>query len=74
MSQDYNPNSIDATLAKILANQEKHGETLVRIETQAAKTNGRVDALEHDKWYVRGVTATIGLLAPGAWEWFKTRQ
>ena len=73
MNSEFNPNSIDATLAKILANQCSHGEKLDRIETQATKTNGRVTELERDKWYVRGATATMALLAPGAWKWFESR-
>lgn len=71
MSADFNPNSIDATLAKILANQEQHGEKLDRIEAKHTITADKVQRLEQDKWYVRGVTATVGLLAPGAWELLK---
>jgi len=74
MSADFNPQSLDATLAKILANQDHHTETLGEIRAQAAKTNGRVTELERDKWYVRGVTAGLAVLAPGAWEWFRAKS
>ncbi len=71
---DFNPNSTDAMLARILANQEEHGKILHETREQALKTNGRVTELEREKWYVRGVTATIALFAGAAWELFKTKH
>jgi hypothetical protein len=69
---DFNPNSQDAILAKILANQEEHGRLIRETHAQAIKTNGRVTALEQEKWYVRGVTAVVAVFAGGAWEYWKT--
>lgn len=69
----FDPNSSDAMFAKILQRLDTQDQTLARIETGVVKTNGRVTALERDKWYQRGVTATIGLLAGGAWEWFRSK-
>ncbi len=70
---DFNPNSTDAVLAKILANQEEHGRILLETRDQVRNTNGRVNDLEKEKWYVRGVTASIAVLAGAAWEAFKLR-
>lgn len=70
---DFNPNSTDAVLAKILANQEEHGKLLSKVHEQAMRTNGRVTELEREKWYVRGVTATIALVAGAAWELVKSK-
>lgn len=55
--EDFNPNSLNATLARIIAAQEAHGnemrqcfsetrEELRVIKEQAFKTNGRVNLLE----------------------------
>lgn len=71
---DFNPNSTDAVLAKILANQEEHGRILLETRDQVMKTNGRVNDLEKEKWYVRGVTASIAVLAGAAWEAFKLKR
>jgi len=62
---DYNEKSIDAVLSKILTNQD--------IKAEQQKTNGRVTALEREKWYNRGALATMAVLAPGAWEWVKIK-
>lgn len=70
---DFNPNSQDAMLARIIANQEEHGRMLKEVRDQAVKTNGRVTALEQEKWFVRGVTASIGLISGAAWEAVKHR-
>jgi SepF-like predicted cell division protein (DUF552 family) len=71
MNEDYNPNSIDAVLARIEANQKDHTETLNEIRDEAKKTNGRVTALEQDKWHTRGVTAAVSVLAVAVWEYWK---
>ena len=71
---DFNPNSTDAVLAKILANQEEHGRILLETRDQVMKTSGRVNDLEKEKWYVRGVTASIAVLAGAAWEAFKLKR
>jgi hypothetical protein len=71
---DYNPHSIDAVLARIEENQKAHGAKLDTIAEQAMKTNGRVNDLEREKWYVRGVTATLAILASAAWEAIKLKS
>jgi len=70
---DYNEKSIDAVLSKILTNQEGHTRFLQDIKAEQQKTNGRVTALEREKWYNRGALATMAVLAPGAWEWVKIK-
>jgi len=46
MPPEFNPHSIDATLATML-NEIKHiRDTVERVEEQTTKTNGRVSVLE----------------------------
>ena len=45
-SDDYHSNSIDATLSRILANQDECGRKQDAILVQVVKTNGRVTKLE----------------------------
>lgn len=71
---DFNPNSTDAMLARILANQEENGKILRETRDQVLRTNGRVNDLEREKWYVRGVTATIAVFAGAAWELLKAKS
>jgi SepF-like predicted cell division protein (DUF552 family) len=71
MNEDYNPNSIDAVLARIEANQKEHTAILKETRDEAKKTNGRVTSLEQDKWYTRGVTAAVSVLAVAVWEYWK---
>ena len=65
---DFNPNSTDAMLAKILANQEEHGHILKDNLEQILRTKDRVVELEKEKWYVRGITASIAIFAGGLWQ------
>lgn len=75
MPDEYNPNSVTATLARLIERQEamkdllieranRHDETLARIEEQATKTNGRVTRLERErditKAKVAGIAVTLG--------------
>jgi len=71
--EDYNPNSIDATLSKIIQRLDSQDTVLARIDAGVTKTNGRVNSLENDKWYQRGFTAAIGATAAVAVEWVKSR-
>ncbi len=72
-AEDYNPNSIDATLSKIIQRLDQQDTVLARIDMGVTKTNGRVTTLEQDKWYQRGFTAAIGATAAVAVEWVKSR-
>jgi hypothetical protein len=70
---DFNPNSTDAILSRILQRMEAQDMTLGRIESAVHKTNGRVNALERDRWYQRGIAAAIAVTAGCAWEYVKGR-
>lgn len=70
---DFNPNSTDAMLARILANQEEHGHILKENREQIIRTKERVTELEKEKWYVRGVTACVAVFAGGAWEMVRSK-
>lgn len=68
---DFNPNSSDAVLARILQRMDAQDGALARIEAGVNKTNGRVSALERDRWYQRGIVAAIGVAAGAAWDMFR---
>jgi hypothetical protein len=59
MSDDYNPNSSDSMFARVLQRMDAQDRMLEEIRAQVTKTNGRVNVLEHDKWYQRGIIAAI---------------
>jgi len=46
MSDDYNPQSVDAMLSRILQRMDAQDELAVKILDQVTLTNGRVTVLE----------------------------
>jgi len=70
---NYNPDSYDSNLARILARMDAQDASLARIEAGVAKTNGRVSDLEREKWYQRGIVAAVGLISAGLWQWFNRK-
>lgn len=71
MPDEYDPNSITATLATIIAKQEamrdmlversdRQDATLARIEAQANRTNGRVTKLEMNGAKLAGIALALG--------------
>jgi len=71
MSDDYNPNSTDSMFARVLQRMDAQDQILEEIRTQVTKTNGRVTVLEHEKWYQRGIIATITAGILMLWEAIK---
>lgn len=67
---DFNPQSPDAMFATVLERLNELKTTSERIESAVNKTNGRVTALERDKWYQRGIMAVVSVSAVAAWQWF----
>lgn len=78
MSEEFNPMSTDAMFAKVLARLDEQDraaekrehslrDQLRRIEEQAKLTNGRVTALEHERWFQRGAVAIISMAVAAAW-------
>ena len=65
----YDPNSTDAMLARIIQRLDNQDTILHEIKEQVYKTNGRVNGLENDKWFQRGVVAVIGIIATALWNW-----
>jgi hypothetical protein len=65
----YDPESQDAMFARILERMDSQDRLLEEIKTQVYKTNGRVTALEQEKWFQRGVVAVITVSATVLWEW-----
>jgi hypothetical protein len=69
----YDPNSVDAMLSRILQRLDEQDKVLVRIEEQTTKTNGRVSALEKDKWIQRGAVGVVVVMVSAAWEVIKAK-
>ncbi len=63
----YDPESQDAMFSRILEKLDNQEHTLKEIKEQVYKTNGRVNSLERDRWYQRGVVASIGVGASYLW-------
>jgi CHASE3 domain sensor protein len=71
VSDDYNPNSSDSMFARVLQRMDAQDQILEEIRSQVTKTNGRVTVLEHEKWYQRGIIATITAGILMLWEAIK---
>jgi CHASE3 domain sensor protein len=71
MSDNYNPNSSDSMFARVLQRMDAQDQILEEIRSQVTKTNGRVTVLEHEKWYQRGIIATITAGILMLWEAIK---
>jgi hypothetical protein len=76
MSSDYNPQSTDAVLSRILqrldeqdkaseANTTRFLNVLGDIRDQTTKTNGRVTSLERWRTEVRSKVAVIAIIVSG---------
>ena len=65
---DFNPNSIDAQLARILVRLENQDTTLGEILTQTKATNGRVTKLEGDRKYLLGLSAGVAGAIATVWQ------
>lgn len=69
----YDPVSQDAMFSRILEKLDNQDHTLKEIKDQVTKTNGRVNDLERDRWYQRGVVASIGIGVSYVWNIFTNR-
>ena len=74
MSSDFNERSQDAMFARILQRMDTQDATLERIEKSSMVTSGRLDSLERDRWYQRGVSAALSVMAAAAWDFFFGRK
>lgn len=70
MSNDYNPNSIDAMFARLFERMDQQDKLLEGIDDKTSKINGRVYSLEREKWKQRGFIAATLLIAGVAWHLF----
>lgn len=70
LDRNYNPTSVDAMFSRILERLDAQDRRLDEILAQTTKTNSRVDALERQHWYHRGIAAMVSLLVVALWNWF----
>ena len=82
--EDYNPHSPHAMFATIMTKmdaqdratalyREEMRQAFYDVRLEASKNRHRIVTLEHEKWYQRGVVASIAFLVAPAWEWAKTK-
>ena len=69
---EFNPHSLNATLARIIANQEEAARKADAILVQVVKTNGRVTALETWREVITAKMVLLsggvaGVISLGAW-------
>lgn len=69
-NQDKTAAEYRSSLKEAISRQEK---MLQEIKAQTEKTNGRVDALEQERWYQRGMVAAFALTITMIWEYLKNR-
>lgn len=62
---DFNPNSINATLSRIMSAQEELHRKADRIIAQVDHTNGRVKKLEIWKAVINSQTAMVASIVAG---------
>jgi hypothetical protein len=75
-SDDYNPDSVNATLSRIIQRLDEQNVVLTRIEAQVTKTNGRVTLLETWRDVVTARSALISTAVSsviGAAAWYFTK-
>ena len=78
--EDYRPNSLNAQIARLTVMNENEAyksalyrtevkESLIRVHAKLDLTNGRVNALEREKWMHRGFAGAVGIGASAVWHW-----
>ena len=70
----FNPNSTDSMFSKIMERLEYQDKILEDIKAQTIKTNGRVTALERERWHQRGIVAALTVAITVGWEYIKWRK
>ena len=77
---EYRPNSLNAQIARLTTLNENEAnksalyraeikESLVRMHAKLDLTNGRVNSLERDRWFHRGIAATLGVMSSALWQY-----
>ena len=66
---DFNPKSNDAMFATILQRIEDVTASQHRIESRMLADSSRIDTLERERWFQRGVVAAIGIGVTAVWNW-----
>lgn len=68
-NNEFRPMSSDAMFARILERLDDLKTDTRDIRADQTTISERVSVIEREKWFVRGVTATIGVIAGGVWTW-----
>lgn len=64
--EEYNPNSHDATFARMETKLDQLIEHIKKLEP-------RISVLEQFRWYLAGICVALTLAAQLAWEWVKNQ-
>lgn len=73
MSEDeFNPNSVDAKLATIIANQQAAAEDRKRVFALLEKHETEISSLKLWRSYVIGIASLGGALLKMGWDYFTT--
>ncbi len=67
--QDYNPNSVDAVLARIETRQIENGAKLDSAILIQSKHEERIQSLEGSRKWLIGACAAISCISPNASKW-----
>lgn len=72
---DFNPNSNDASFARLFERMDTQHAQLDRIERTLEKRitdlEKRVGLHDRDRWYQRGIVAAIAMVISLGWEFWK---
>jgi hypothetical protein len=66
---EYRPMSTDAMFARILERLDELKADRTTDREQLDAQGSRITDLERDKWFQRGIAATVALMVGAAWQW-----
>jgi hypothetical protein len=71
---EFNPDSVDAKLATIIANQKTEAEHRERILQKLEHHEGEISNLKLWRSYIVGISSAAGVVLHGAWQWITGKE